>query len=128
MIVAVLTIVALPYFHLCVEAGEKYDIDPVLLQSIMMVESSQRPDAVSPKGALGLMQMMPSTAKELGVDPLVPREAVHGAAKYLAKLRARNGDPMVYVAMYERGPYSGVKGPTPYSRKVMQQYWEFWRD
>ncbi|MYE00159.1 MAG: lytic transglycosylase domain-containing protein [Alphaproteobacteria bacterium] len=52
-------------------------------------ESNQKPDARSPAGALGMMQFLPATAREFGIDPLVPAEAVDGAARYLRWLERR---------------------------------------
>ena len=60
-----------------------------LVHSIAERESRQRPDAVSPRGALGMLQFLPPTAAELGIDPLNPDEAVEGAARYLVWLSAR---------------------------------------
>ena len=59
------------------------------LHSLAERESNQKPDARSPAGALGMMQFVPATAHEFGVDPLVPGEAVDGAARYLEWLEKR---------------------------------------
>ncbi len=69
--------------------GEMYDLDPDLLEAMAEVESGGREDAVSQKGAVGLMQLMPSTAARFHVrDARDPVENVLGAARYLAHLRA----------------------------------------
>jgi hypothetical protein len=68
--------------------GAAYNFDPSLLQAIASVESGGKVNTVSPKGALGLMQLMPYTAHRFGVsDPLDPVESLLGAARFLAYLR-----------------------------------------
>ena len=67
-----------------------YGIDPALLEAIARVESGGNPSAVSPKGAQGLMQLMPDTAERFGVlDAMDPVENALGAARFIAYLRAR---------------------------------------
>jgi len=69
--------------------GDMYDLDPELLEAVAEVESAGHPDAVSPKGAIGLMQLMPATAARYHVrDPRDPVENALGSARYLAHLRA----------------------------------------
>lgn len=67
-------------------AADKYGLPRALVRSVMSAESANRPDAVSPKGAIGLMQLMPGTAKELGVDPRDPAQNVDAGARYLRDL------------------------------------------
>jgi len=70
--------------------GAMYGIDPALLEAIARAESGGNPSAVSPKGACGLMQLMPDTAARFGVlDPMDPVENALGAARFIAYLRAR---------------------------------------
>lgn len=64
-------------------SSEIYGVDPVLVASVMEVESHFYLNAVSPAGAVGLMQLMPSTARMIGVDPYNPLENVIGGASYL---------------------------------------------
>lgn len=71
---------------------------------LIQQESSFRPDVVSPKGAIGLGQLMPATAKELGVDPTDPMQNLEGAAKYLSQQLKRFGDPSLALAAYNAGP------------------------
>jgi hypothetical protein len=74
-----------PYGDLFVKAGTKYGISPKLLAAVAKVESGYNPQAVSKVGARGLMQLMPSTAKGLGVDDAFdPEQAILGGAKLLA--------------------------------------------
>lgn len=67
-------------------AGQEWNVDPLLLKSMAGQESDGDPRAVSKKGALGLMQIMPETAKRLGVkNPHDPVESIWGAAKYMSE-------------------------------------------
>jgi soluble lytic murein transglycosylase-like protein len=67
-------------------AAAKYGIPPALIRSVMAQESANRTNAVSPKGAIGLMQLMPGTARDLGVDPNDPVQNVDGGARLLRDL------------------------------------------
>lgn len=80
-------------------------MDPMLIRAVVQVESSFRPDAVSGAGAQGLMQLMPGTAKELGVtDPFDPSQNVNGGTTYLKKQIERFGDVRLALAAYNTGP------------------------
>lgn len=86
-------------------AGQKYGIDPDLLRAQMMQESKGNPKAISPKGASGLMQLMPGTAKELGVDNIFdPQQNIMGGAKYMRQLIDKYGDLDSAVQAYNMGP------------------------
>ncbi|HOX26469.1 MAG TPA: transglycosylase SLT domain-containing protein [Candidatus Krumholzibacteria bacterium] len=87
-------------------AAEAADVDPALLLAVMVRESGGDPDAVSPAGARGLMQLMPGTAREVGVtDHGDPRQNLHGGARYLARmLRRFGGDLDLALAAYNAGP------------------------
>jgi soluble lytic murein transglycosylase-like protein len=93
---------------LAVEVAKKYSLPASFVTSVMKAESAFRPDAVSPKGAIGLMQLMPGTARELGVDPHDPRQNADGGAQYLRQLLARyENDPdqvLLALAAYNAGP------------------------
>lgn len=69
-----------------VEYAGEYQIDPLFLASLIQIESAFRVDIVSPSGAIGLGQLMPFTARGLGVDPHNPRENVRAAARYISSL------------------------------------------
>lgn len=86
------------------DAARKYGIDPEMFLRLIQQESSFNPSAVSPKGAIGLGQLMPATAKELGVDPTDPMQNLEGAAKYLSQQLKRFGSPELALAAYNAGP------------------------
>src|SRR3954451_19357785 len=67
-------------------AAIKYGLPPTLVRSVIAAESAGPQKAIPPKGAIGLMQLMPGTAKELGVDPHDPAQNVDGGARYLRDL------------------------------------------
>ncbi len=88
------------------EAANHHAVDAALLAAMMISESGCKKDARSHAGALGLMQLMPSTAKWLGVsDPMSVRESVNGGAKYLALLLEKfDGNLELALAAYNAGP------------------------
>ena len=99
-------------------AGDAADISPRLLEAIAYVESRFNTKAVSPKGAVGMMQLMPGTAAELGVDPHNPEENARGGADYLRKMVTMFGNNVeLAVAAYNAGPAAVVKygGVPPYA-------------
>jgi len=102
---------------LAAQAAKKYLLPDSFVRSVMKAESGFQPNAVSPKGAIGLMQLMPDTARTLGVDPRDPHQNADGGAQYLRELLARyEGDPdqvLLALAAYNAGPgavdrYHGV--------------------
>lgn len=93
-----------PYAELFNAAGRRHDVDPILLASVAEVESGFDPSAVSSAGAGGLMQFMPATASEMGVEPFDPASAVDGAARYLARDLERFGQLDLAIAAYNAGP------------------------
>ena len=86
------------------DAARKYGIDPEMFLRLIQQESRFRPDVVSPKGAVGLGQLMPATAKELGVDPTDPMQNLEGSARYLSQQLKRFGSPELALAAYNAGP------------------------
>jgi soluble lytic murein transglycosylase-like protein len=88
-----------------IDAANEHRIDVVLLARLVKQESGFRPDAVSPVGAVGLTQLMPKTAVELGVtDRLDPRQSLHGGARYLRKMIDRFGNVADGLRAYNCGP------------------------
>lgn len=107
-----------PFADLFARAGARYGVSPVLLSAVAKQESGYRPDAVSPAGAQGLMQLMPGTAKGLGVaNPFDPAQAVDGAARLLRDLIGRFGRVDLALAGYNAGPGAVMKygGVPPYA-------------
>jgi len=92
------------YRQLAYQTAQKYGIDPDLFVRQIQAESAFRPDAVSSAGAIGLGQLMPATAKELGVDPTDPVQNLEGAARYMKQQLDRFGDPALALAAYNAGP------------------------
>jgi len=94
------------YGPLIESAAERTGLDPELILAVIVKESSGRPDAQSRAGAQGLMQLMPKTAAEMGVeDPLDPEQNIRGGADYLAWLSKRfDGDLPLMLAGYNAGP------------------------
>ena len=80
------SLAGVPYADMFVRAGAKHGVSPKLLAAVAKVESGYNPNAVSPAGAQGLMQLMPGTAKGLGVkNSFDPEQAINGAAKLLSR-------------------------------------------
>lgn len=93
------------YANIIVEEARKQGVNPQLALSVAFAESNFNPLAVSPKGAIGLMQLMPGTAKELGVDPNDPAQNVQGGIRYLKQLNERfENDPVKVLSAYNAGP------------------------
>jgi peptidoglycan DL-endopeptidase CwlO len=120
-----------PYASLFTNAGRKYGVDPALLSAIAKAESAYRPDAVSHAGARGLMQIMPGTARGLGVNPDQPAQAVDGAARLMADLlRTFNGRVDLALAGYNAGAgavkkYGGIP-PYEETRTYVQRVTKNW--
>jgi soluble lytic murein transglycosylase-like protein len=115
-------------------AAEKHGLPVALVRSVVKAESNFQPNALSPKGAIGLMQLMPDTARELGVDPHVPEQNVEAGTRYLRDLLIRyegnENQVALAIAAYNAGPAAvdKYKGVPPYMetqsyvRRVLQDY------
>lgn len=123
------------YLLIASEASDRYGVQLELMMAMMRTESNYYPDAVSSKGALGLMQIMPSTGKFLNIQDLRdPRQNIFGAAKFVRMLaNATDLDMVLVVAGYHAGlgavrKSGGVpkyKSTRKYVRAVTRRFFEF---
>ncbi|MEW5804264.1 MAG: lytic transglycosylase domain-containing protein [bacterium] len=113
------------------ESARKYNLDPALIKAVIAVESGGDPKAVSPAGAQGLMQLMPGTAAELGVnDPFDPAQNIMGGTRYLRQLLDRYGGKLrLALAAYNWGmgnlenrPNALPKETQNYILRIEKQY------
>lgn len=113
------------------EAAARYQVDPRLVAAVAQIESGGNQEAVSPAGAVGVMQLMPETAAGLGVNPYDKRQNIEGGAKYLRQMMDTfGGDVQKAVAAYNAGPqavkeYNGIppyRETQDYVNKVLDIY------
>lgn len=121
----------LRYQPLFEAAGERWNVDPALLAAVAKTESAFNPNAVSHVGARGLMQFMPATAAEMGVDPSDPASAIDGAARYLRTSLDQFGSAELAIASYNagRGAVSRYDGIPPFreTQNYVTKVLEAWR-
>ncbi len=113
------------------EAAARYQVDPRLVAAVAQTESGGNQEAVSPAGAVGVMQLLPETAAGLGVNPYDKRQNIEGGAKYLRQMMDTfGGDVQKAVAAYNAGPqavkeYNGIppyRETQDYVNKVLDIY------
>ena len=100
-----------PWRETMARAARVHGVDARLVDAVARVESALDPTAVSPRGAMGLMQLMPATARDLGVtDPFDPVQSIDGGCRYLKQLLERfDGDLPRALAAYNAGPRAVVE-------------------
>lgn len=122
----------------------QYGVQPLLMAALIKTESNFEFDAVSPAGAVGLTQLMPSTAAEIGFNPYIPTENIGGGAKYLSAQLKRFSDMGDYQVAYALAAYNAGPGAVEQAggipvyletvdyvhrvieeyRNLVQKYWE----
>ncbi|HMK64587.1 MAG TPA: lytic transglycosylase domain-containing protein [Thermodesulfobacteriota bacterium] len=119
------------YDHWIKAACSKYGLEPALVKAIIHAESQFDPKAVSPRGAMGLMQLDPITIKELGVaDPFNPQHNIYGGVRYFRDLlNTFDGNSQLALAAYNAGPskvlrYNGVP-PFKDTNKYIKQVFRY---
>lgn len=122
-----------PYSTQILSAAKEHKVDPAFIAAVIRAESNGVANAVSRKGARGLMQLMPATAHRLGVRrPFDPKENIRGGTAYLAELAARYGDTRadLVLAAYNAGERAVEehKGVPPYreTREYVRKVLAFW--
>lgn len=116
------------------EVADRYRLDPALLHAVIRAESAYNPNAISSKGAVGLMQLMPETAARYGVrDRQDPVENIEGGARYLSDLIGMfNDDVLLAVAAYNAGENNVIKygnrvPPFPETRDYVSRVLDYYQ-
>lgn len=116
------------YYQMAIRMAERYGIPKQLFFNLVTAESNWDPVIVSPRGAIGLAQLMPGTAEELGVDPWDALDNLEGGARYLSQQYTRFGTWELALAAYNAGPgaVTRYEGIPPYAeteeyvKKIME--------
>ena len=118
------------------KAANRYEVEPAMVMAIIMAESSYNPKAISKKGAQGLMQLMPTTARSLGVkDSFNPEHNINAGVRYFKKLLNQfDGDVELALAAYNAGgrkvrEHRGIPpfGATRYYIKKVIKYYRYYK-
>ena len=118
------------YIRVFDAAGRRFMVDPDLGRAVTLVESNFDPGAVSPKGAVGLMQLMPDTISQLRVrDPFDPIQSIYGGMEYLHWLADSSrfaGNPYMVLVAYNAGPNRAVipESSYHYADLITSIYWQ----
>jgi len=115
------------YLQMAREAARRHNIPEDLFLRLIQQESGWNPNAVSSKGALGLAQLMPQTARNMRVDPSIPYENLDGGARYLSRQFKRFRSWQLALAAYNAGPeavreYGGIP-PYKETRNYVKRIW-----
>lgn len=123
-----------PYADIFQEAGSKYGVDPALLMAMAKQESGFNPQAVSPASAQGVLQLMPGTAREMGVtNPFDPYDNIMGGAKYMRWIMdyTKSDNPNDWLHSYNAGPGNWRNGVLPQETQTyltnVNNYWQQYR-
>ena len=115
------------YYHMARAAAQKHGIPEAIFLNLVQQESAWNPKAVSHKGAIGLAQLMPGTARSLRVDPNDPKENLDGGARYLSRQYRKFGNWKLALAAYNAGPKAVKKhkGIPPYkeTKNYVRKIW-----
>ena len=105
------------YLNTARQAAQRHGIPEAIFLNLVQRESAWNPGVVSHKGAIGLAQLMPGTAQQMGVDPLDPAQNLEGGARYLAEQYRRFKDWSLALAAYNAGPGAVIEygGIPPYA-------------
>ena len=120
------------YSHYVSKAARKYEIEPELIHAVIRTESNGNHRAVSKKGAVGLMQLMPSTANDMNVgNPFNPEENIEGGTRYLRYLLEKfDGNLTLALAAYNSGPKTveryGSVPPITETRQYVSKVFSFY--
>jgi len=111
--------------------ADKYGLDPAFVKAVIETESNFDHSDISHKGAIGLMQIMPNTAKQMKINPKDIEDNIKGGTQYLNLMLSRFGDPILALAGYNAGPYNvkkygnqipPYKETQKYVEKVLKNY------
>lgn len=126
------TMLPVPISELIARVAREESVDESLVRAVVQAESGGNPNAVSPKGAMGLMQLMPRTAEAMGVsNPFDPEQNLRGGVRLLKSLLNEFGDVRLALAAYNAGgpvvrQYGGVP-PYAETQRFVQRVLQLWQ-